>query len=366
MNLKHNISLKSSITLLSMILFFLPSLLLSSDENKSEESKRERVIIHIQIPTVPKAPLSVAVETNGASSSSTANDDFDRSIKFSKRTPANYLTSKERYGKGGEGSTLTQNKASVGEVDKGRVSAYLRDKLIDVKTATKKLENAGFEVVTAFSLDKKGKLISVVFTNSKLKQMASKTNRGFLGTLRLLIDPQNNQISITNPLYLAKAMLQNDYDEKTSKELLTALTKEFPTAKNSMDKLKYQLLPKYQFMDGMPYYKDMEVVARGKYLLAKLKKKKNKKRLAFKVKLDNGSTLIGVKLSKRTRKFPKKIGTKNAGMLPYPVLIENGEAKILEPKYYLALMYPDLTMEEFMTIATVPEAIVKDCSKIFR
>ena len=113
-------------------------------------------------------------------------------------------------------------------------------------------------------------------------------------------------------------------------------------------------------------FKDMEVVARGDDLLEKLKKKKNKKKVVFELKLDNGSVLIGVKLSNRTAKFPKKIGTKNAGMLPYPVLIENGEAKILEPKYYLSLMYPQLTMEQFMTIATIPGAIIKDCGKVFK
>jgi hypothetical protein len=282
--------------------------------------------------------------------------------------PPNYLTSEQRYGKDGKGASLTQSTATVkvGEMDKGRISAYLRDTLIDVETAKKKLENAGFEVIAVAPLDKKKKLISVVFTNEALKKIAGKTNRGFYGTLRLLIDPKNNQISITNPLYLGKAMMQNDFDEEASKEILSALTKEFSTAKNSLDKLKYQLLPKYQFMDGMPFYKDMEVVARGDDLLEKIKKKKNKKRVVFELKLPNGSTLLGIKLSKRTRKFPKRIGTNNAGMLPYPILVENGEAKILEPKYYLSLMYPQLKMEEFMTIATVPGAIIKDCGKVFR
>jgi len=29
-------------------------------------------------------------------------------------------------------------------------------------------------------------------------------------------------------------------------------------------------------------------------------------------------------------------------------------------------MYPLLKMEEFMTIATIPGAIIKDCTKLFR
>ena len=339
-------------------------------EVKKVESKKSEVVektkvtesnvktINIKIPKVPTVPTAITLEVNG--------EDLvqkDRSIKFSKRIPPNYLTSAERYSKDGKGATLSTSTKMVGEVNQGRISAYLRGELMDVKTATQKLKNAGFDVLATLPLDKKKRLISIVFTNAELKKMASKTNKGYMGTLRLLIDPKNKQISITNPLYLGKAMLQDDLNEDSAKKLLSLLNKEFTGLKNSLDKLKFQLLPKYQFMNGMPFYKDSMVVARGDNLVAKLKKNK---RVVFELKLENGATLIGVKLGKRTRKFPKRIGTKNAGMLPYPLLIENGEAKILDPKYYLALMYPQLTMEQFMTIATVPDAIRKDCGKVFR
>ena len=315
---------------------------------------------------IPKPPKVTVVTINSSSSANATNNSADRSIKFSKRMPPNYITSAQRYGKGGKGASLSTSTKMIGDVDKGRISAYLRAELLDVKTASDKLKNAGFEVLAAAPLDKKKTLISIVFTSDDLKKLASKTNRGFLGTLRLLIDPKNKQISITNPLYLAKAFMQDDFNDEIPKKILAAINKEFSGLRNSMDKLKFQLLPKYQFMNGMPYFKDMEVVARGSDLLEKLKKKKNKKKVVFQLKLNNGSVLVGVKLGKRTSKFPKKIGTNNAGMLPYPVLIENGEAKILEPKYYLALMYPQLTMEQFMTIATIPGAIIKDCGKVFK
>ena len=333
-------------------------------EAKEERAKSEKIeangeTIEIVIPTPPAVPTPIIVKTNGHSN----NNRLDRSIKFSKRMPPNYITSEERYGKGGEGATLSTSTKMVGEVDKGRISAYLRADLMDVKTASEKLKHAGFEILATEALDKKKTLISIVFTNDDLKAMANKTNRGFLGTLRLLIDPKNKQISITNPLYLAKAFLQEDFNEEASKKVLTAIVNEFTGLRNSMDKLKFQLLPKYQFMNGMPYFKDMQVVARGDNLVAKLQKNK---RVVYHFTLANGSTVVGVKLNKRTQKFPKRIGTNNAGMLPYPLLIENGEAKILDPKYYLALMYPQLTMEEFMTIATIPDAIRKDCTKVFR
>jgi len=132
---------------------------------------------------------------------------------------------------------------------------------------------------------------------------------------------------------------------------------------NSKDQLKFQLLPKYQFMHGMPQYQDMVTVARGSDLLSKLK---NNKSVLFTQKLNNGTTLVGVKLGKRTSKFTSKIGTNNAALLPYPLIIENNEAKILEPKYYISVMYPLLQMSEFMTIATIPGAIIKDCERVFR
>lgn len=118
-------------------------------------------------------------------------------------------------------------------------------------------------------------------------------------------------------------------------------------------------------MQGMPKYQDMQTITKGssKKLLASAKKSK---KIVYEQKLSNGATILGVKLSKRTSKFIKKIGYQNAGLLPYPVLIEDGEVKILDPKYYIAVMYPTLKMSQFMTIATVPGAINKDIDRIFR
>jgi len=326
--------------------------------------KSSQNIIKIKMPTVPKPitniPKAVVIESDN---SDIVKPSINRKIVFSKRMPPNYLTSAERYGNGGVGASLTSSTIMVGEADKGRIAAYLRADMMDVDKAKEKLKKAGFEIVSVAPLDKKKKLISIVFTNAELKKLAGVANRGYLGTLRLLIDPKNKQISITNPIYLAKAFLQDDFKEDAPKKILSALVNEFKSVRNSNDKLKFQLLPKYQFMNGMPFYGDGVVVARGDDLKSKLAKNK---RVIYSFELPNGVTLVGVKLSKRTSKFPKRIGTNNAGMLPYPLVIENGEAKILDPKYYLSLMYPQLTMEQFMTIATVPGAIIKDCTKVFK
>lgn len=302
------------------------------------------------VPELPKVPEPIRLEKT---------DPIDRSIKFSKRVPPNYIPHRFDHMKKIKSAAHTR----IGEVSKGRISAYLRGEFMDVKTVEKKLKSAGFKIITTAPVDKKGTLLSVVFTDNDLISLASKPNRGFMASLRALVDTKEKTLSITNPMYMAKGFLQKEYDSKAAKKILDKLITQFPNLSNSKDVLKFQLLPKYQFMNGMPYYEDMIEVASGDDLLERIK---NNKKVVFSQTLDNGSTLIGIKLGKRTRKFTKRIGRNNAAMLPYPILIENGKAKILDPKYYISYMYPMLKMSQFMTIATIPDAMVKDCERVFR
>ncbi len=306
--------------------------------------------VRISLPSVPSVPEAIHFSNDSLS---------DRSIKFSKRVPPNYRPHSFDKRQKTKKSTNTR----IGQTYSGRISAYLRGKFMDVSAVEEKLKTAGFKHLSSAPINKKGDLISVVFTNDVLINMASKADKGFMATLRVLVDTKEKSISITNPLYLAKAFMQKEFDEKSAKKILDTLIIQFPGLKNSKDALKFQILPQYQFMNGMPKYNNMIEVASGSDLLERVK---GNKRLIFTQKLENGSTLIGIELRKRTRKFTKKIGRNNAAMLPYPILIENGKAKILDPKYYISLMYPMLKMSEFMTIATVPDAMVKDCEKMFK
>ncbi len=313
----------------------------------------------IAIPRVP--PVKIRYEENATGNEREAGHAVSskglvRAIGFSKRTPPNW-DKKE--------TVKTTKNAQVGDVNGSRVSLYLRGPLMDEAAVKSALEKAGFSVLAAFAIDKKKKLVSVVFTDESLAEHAAKPKRGFAASLRVLVDRKNGQISIMNPLYVEKAFLQDDYDEAAAQKTLQKLRGAFSGLKNSDDSLKYALLPKYHFMDAMPYYQDMVEVGSGSNDVL-LEKARKSKKLAFEQKLSNGAVLIGVKLGRRTSKFVKKIGYHNAALLPYPVLIENGKAKILEPKYYIAVMYPQLAMSEFMTIATVPGAIQKECDKIFR
>jgi len=94
--------------------------------------------------------------------------------------------------------------------------------------------------------------------------------------------------------------------------------------------------------------------------------KSAKKNVIFKLELAEGRTLYGVNLAKRTMKFADKIGTQNAGLLPWMVLIEDGKATALRADYYIAISYPLLDLMGFATIMTVPGAVIKDLEKYLK
>lgn len=248
------------------------------------------------------------------------------------------------------------------------VSAYLVGAYADAEAAQAKLKEAGFEVVAVYEVDNDGKYTSIVFTNDAMKAAADKADRGFAAVLRLLVNAEKQEISITNPVYFGKAFMQEEFNYQAALATEKSLSDAFGELKGSADKWEFEALPDYHFMMGMPYYKESVVLAEGDNsdLLEKAKTYKKGKNIVFELKIGEGRTLIGYELSSRTSKFVKKTGYQNSELLPYTVLIEDGKAKALAPKYYIAISYPLLTMGEFMTIATVPGAIEKELAKPFK
>jgi len=246
------------------------------------------------------------------------------------------------------------------------LSAYLTGKFVDVNSAKEKLASVGFEVVTEYESVKDG--VTIVFTNAALQAQASKPTRAHIAVLRLFVDNQEKSISITNPEYFGRAFMQDEYNAKVFEAQTASINKAFPDLKASIDILDEDDISGYHFMMGMPYYEDSDELGEGKTtdLLAQVKNYKKGKFFLFSIKLSDDSYLVGYDLSKRTKKFVKKIGRANAAVLPYTISIEGGLATAMEAKYYLAVSYPLLSMGEFTTIATVPGAIKKDLSKPFK
>lgn len=260
------------------------------------------------------------------------------------------------------GCAGTTPEAEAGVKIEKEVATYKIGAYKDVDSTKSKLADAGFEVVGTYKTDAG---TSVLYTNAQMKAMANKPGRGLAAVGRILVDDERKQISIANPVYFGKAFMQKEYSHATSAAVLVSLEKAFGPFKDSADKWEFDGLAGYHFMVGMPYYDDMSVVGEGSTadLVAKAQKAKGTTAV---VKVGEDRYVAFVALDRRTNGFVKKIGTQNSQILPWAVLIEDGKAKALSAKYFIAISYPLLTMTEFMTIATVPGAIENDLKKIFK
>jgi len=248
------------------------------------------------------------------------------------------------------------------------VSAYLIGAHLSVDEASIKLTENGFEIVATHKVNKKSTGTTIIFTNKMIKKAASKKSRGFAGVLKVLVDDERDLISVTNPIYFQKAFLQDDYNEQNAKKILSSIESAFGTLKGGSDKLDSDDIAGYHYMSMMPYYEDSVVIGEGNMaeLLQKVTGFAKGRNLVFDIKLSEDSYLVAYHLGRKTSKFVKKIGTQNAHLLPYMILIENDEARILAPKYYIAIHYPSLSLGQFMKISTVPGAIETDLKKPFR
>jgi len=251
-------------------------------------------------------------------------------------------------------------------LEKGMVNANYTIQDVDAESVTQRLEKAGFRIVGSHLVAEDASLKTILFTNDALEKAAARPGRGFAAVLRVMVDEGRREAIIQNPEYNLRAFLQDNYDTALGKKLTLALDKAFPEkAYTIADVLDRSDLSGYRFMVGMPYYEDMEEVASGETQnLFKNLLKNGADRVVFDLKLTNDSYLVGLDLGRKVEKFVYKTGTDEAMLLPYLVLIEDGKAKMLAPKYYIALMNPQLSMTEFLKIANVPGAIEKEIKSL--
>ncbi len=241
------------------------------------------------------------------------------------------------------------------------ISAYYDAAYADEKQVQSKLEASGFNVLTTYSPAKKDYLKVIVFTNKELTTIASKKTRGFAAIQRVLVNNQAKTVRVTNPGYWLRGFMQKEFTAGSDKSTEDAITKALGALTPTKDVLAEESIAGYHFEGSMPSYTDMLVIKKGEGLAAKIKKNK-----LFEISLDNGSKLIGVKMSKTNEKFIETIGEENALLLPYTILVEDGKAYALHAKYYLAIAYPLLSLDKFMLISSVPGAIERKLKKSFK
>jgi len=237
---------------------------------------------------------------------------------------------------------------------------------LELDTLKQKLADNGLQVLGTHQVAGSNDYTVVVYTCTDLKQAARLSNRGFMAVLRILHNSKDQELVVSNPEYYMRALLQKDYEDGIAKPVNDALAAALGTLTPTDDSMKTKKLAKYNFMVGMPHYDDFQRVAKGstEELCATLEANA-KGRIVFKLNVadDGSSVLYGVALPVEIEKFNEKLETMGQShLLPYTVLIENGEANILHAKFYFALSFPQLTMGEFMKIMSVP-GDVKDAFK---
>lgn len=239
------------------------------------------------------------------------------------------------------------------------LSAYYAAQPQTVEEVKEKLKNNGFTILAQAEVLKGHTVLSI--TNEELQH----TNT-FLAVLNMHVDTKN-EIRIQNPSYFAKAYLGEKFKHGDFIETLKALQVVLGDMYMVKDVYETAELDDFQFMMGMPRFEDMMEIVEGENFLSKLESEKSKKYIAYTLKFSNGETLVGHKLRKKTNKFLYKIhAERNTNLLPYQSIIKKDKVVILDPKYYLALALPLLSMSDFMKIAATPDEIVKDIKRAYK
>ncbi len=247
------------------------------------------------------------------------------------------------------------------------VSTYLYGKYESADAVKQALKAHGFATVGEYDAMGDPNYHIVVYTSNELKAMASKKDRGFAGVQKVLVDSKDHILVLTNPDYFVVAFMQKDLDKNKLAAVSKRLHAAFGDLTPSKQKLKESKLAGYHFMFGMPYYEDMITVAKGSNLAQKLEKNAGS-RVVFKLPLQ-GAVLYGVYMDTPNGEkyyISKLHQQKHCAFLPYMVLIEGNKAKILNPKYYLAISLPDLSLGQFMRISTTPGHITNFFKSLFK
>ncbi len=237
------------------------------------------------------------------------------------------------------------------------------------------LKQDGFDVLGTYYPANRGSLKVIAFTRSDLKNTAAKVaDRGALGAVMKvgLVEKDGKvTVSYTNPEYLLRAYLRDDYNAYQGvlgtfaadlKLALSSVGSDFTPFGGTVeaDKLK-----EYHYKIMMPYFTDP--VTLGEYasfevglktIENNLKEGKGHTEKVYQlVYPDKQIAVFGVGLrdtEEGEAHFLPKIGVEHVAAMPYEIILQNNTATMLHGKYRIALHWPDLSMGTFMKIMSTP------------
>ncbi len=237
------------------------------------------------------------------------------------------------------------------------------------------LQSNSFTILGSNNPSDKSSLKVIAFTRDDIKTTVVKvTDRGALAAVyKVGLIQQNGKLTIsyTNPAYILRAYLGDDYAtykitfEKFSSDLKTALSSVGNEFKPFGGFIKANKLKKYHYKIMMPYFTDPITLNEYssfeeglKIIENNLKAKKGSTIQVYKLLYKNEKVAVfGVGLQNKEdgeSHFLPKIGEDHVAALPYEIILQGKKATMLHGKYRIALHWPELTMGTFMKIMSTP------------
>ena len=249
-----------------------------------------------------------------------------------------------------------------------QIPAYFVTKYQDENNISEKLSQSGFRVIGSYTPMENNDYKVIAFTSKPLLELASKPRRGFAAVQKVLVDKQNKKLYWTNPEYFLSAFLQKEYDPSIALDVRDIIHDRFEISELTEETMDEDDLGSYHFTFGMPYYEDMTVVGEKDNVLLNVAIQKHfSSNIVFKLELES-STLYGISMFGQKGEggfIPKINGLKNMAYLPYMVLVEDNQAKIMPAKYYMGLAFPNMGLGDFMSISGTPDDIKEYFEKAF-
>ncbi|CAA6826389.1 MAG: Unknown protein [uncultured Sulfurovum sp.] len=239
-----------------------------------------------------------------------------------------------------------------------QISAHYIAPSQNLQLLISKFQNNGFTVLATTKII--GKYTVITISNQELQNTNS-----YMATLQVNVN--DKEIRVQNPSYLAAAYLGNAYVYGQFKNTVDALEHVLGTLHGGFQKTDFSTLGNYRFMYGLPKKEDILIIKRAVGLLEKISTIKSEPYIAYTLTLPNGAVLVGHHLRTKTTKFLQILSQEeNAQILPYEAMITGNQVSIMNPKYYLALSLPMLSLHQFMQIAAVPDQIYRNIEKAYR
>jgi len=260
------------------------------------------------------------------------------------------------------------------------VAAAPAGKTVDeaVKNVKAKLTQAKFEIVGDDSPYGDGSLRLIGVTSAELKMAASQHGTGGFGAVLRVAVTKNGgaiEVSYTNPSYLGIAYNIGDLSG-VAQAMSGALGGGEPFGSRGLAQPK---LAKYHYMATMPGFKDAKRVASfSSYAAAvaaiekAMRQPDSDMRAIWQVKVGGDQTLFGVRLDGgpwrgQIKGIMDKIDIstpKSTAALPWEILVSGKDVYYLPGKYRIALMFPDLTMQQFLKISSVPDMMDRSAEEL--